>query len=41
MGWTPLEGSVYQHVSDAKLTEVLMVGVARADMQGDNLLWVY
>ncbi len=41
MGWTPLEDGVYLHVSDANVTEVLVVGVARADMQAANLLWVY
>jgi hypothetical protein len=39
MGWTPLEPGVYLHVSDA--TEVLVVGLARAEMQTANLLWVY
>jgi hypothetical protein len=41
MGWTPLEDGVYLHVSDANVAEVLVVGVARADMQAANLLWVY
>ena len=41
MDWTPLEDGVYLHVSDANVTEVLVVGVARADMQAANLLWVY
>ena len=41
MGWTPLEDGVYLHVSDANVTEVLVLGVARADMQAANLLWVY
>ena len=41
MGWTPLEPGVYLHVSDANATEVLVVGLARADMQTANLLWVY
>jgi hypothetical protein len=41
MGWTPLEDGLYLHVSDANVTEVLVVGVARADMQAANLLWVY
>ena len=41
MGWTQLEDGVYLHVSDAIVTEVLVVGVARIDMQAANLLWVY
>jgi len=41
MGWTPLEPGVYLHVSDANATEVLVVGLARAEMQTANLLWVY
>jgi hypothetical protein len=41
MGWTPLEDGVYLHVSDDNVAEVLVVGVARADMQAANLLWVY
>jgi hypothetical protein len=41
MGWTPLEPGVYLHVSDATATEVLVVGLARAEMQTANLLWVY
>jgi len=41
MGWTPLEDGVYLHVSAANVTEVLVVGVARTDMQAANLLWVY
>jgi hypothetical protein len=41
MGWTPLEDGVYLHVSDANVAEVLVVGMARADMQAANLLWVY
>ena len=41
MGWTPLEPGVYLHVSDATATEVLVVGLARAEMQTSNLLWVY
>ena len=39
MGWTLLEPGVYLHVSDA--TEVLVVGLARAEMHSTNLLWVY
>lgn len=30
MGWTPLEDGVYLHVSDAIVTEVLVVGVPSA-----------
>ena len=41
MGWTPLEDGMYLHVSDANVAEVLVVGMARADMQAANLLWVY
>lgn len=41
LGWTPLEDGVYLHVSDANVTEVLVVGVAPADMQTANLIWVY
>ena len=41
MGWTQLEDGVYLHVSDANVTEVLVLGMARADMQAANLLWVY
>jgi hypothetical protein len=41
MGWTPLEPGVYLHVSDATATEVLVVGLARAEMPTSNLLWVY
>ena len=41
MGWQPLEPGVYLHVSDVNATEVLVVGVAIADMQATNVLWVY
>ena len=41
MGWTPLEPGVFLHVNDANAVEVLVVGLARADMQTANLLWVY
>ena len=41
MGWTPLEPGVYLHVGDTNATEVLVVGLVRADMQTANLLWVY
>ena len=41
MGWAPLESGVYLHVSDVNATEVLVVGVAIADMQATNVLWVY
>jgi hypothetical protein len=40
IGWTPLEDGVYLHVGDAAATEVLVVGVAHADMQSSNVLWV-
>ena len=41
LGWTPLEPGVYLHVSDKSAAEVLVVGLARADMQTANLLWLY
>ena len=41
MGWTPLEPGVYLRVGDANAAEVLVVGLASADMQTANLLWVY
>jgi hypothetical protein len=41
MGWTPLELGVYLYVSDVNAAEVLVVGVASADMQATNVLWVY
>ena len=40
IGWTPLEDGVYLHVGDATATEVLVVGMAHADMQASNVLWV-
>jgi hypothetical protein len=41
MGWIPFDEGVYLHVSDANATEVLVVGLVRADMQTANLLWLY
>jgi hypothetical protein len=41
LGWTHLEPGVCLHVSDENVTEVLVVGVASADMQATNVLWVY
>lgn len=41
IGWTPLEDGVYLHVADEEATEVLVVGLARADMQATNVLWIY
>ena len=41
MGWTPLEPGVYLHVSDESSAEVLVVGLANADMQASNVVWVY
>jgi hypothetical protein len=41
MGWIPLEPGVYLHVSDANAAEVLVVGLAHADMQSSNVLWLY
>ena len=40
IGWIPLEDGVYLHVRDDNATEVLVVGLARADMQSSNVLWV-
>jgi hypothetical protein len=40
IGWMPLEEGVYLHVSDENVTEVLIVGLARTDMQSSNVLWV-
>ena len=40
IGWIPLEEGVYLHVSDENATEVLIVGLARADMQSCNVLWM-
>jgi hypothetical protein len=41
IGWTPLEPGVYLHVSDAKATEVLVVGMATDVMQASTVLWLY
>ena len=40
IGWVSLEDGVYLHVSDENATEVLVVGLAHADMQDSNVLWV-
>lgn len=40
MGWIPLDEGVYLHVFDDNATEVLVVGLASADMQTSNVLWV-
>jgi hypothetical protein len=40
IGWIPLESGAYLHVSDENATEVLVVGLASADMQTSNVLWV-
>ena len=40
IGWIALDVAVYLHVSDENATEVLVVGVASADMQASNVLWV-
>jgi hypothetical protein len=40
IGWTPLESGAYLHVSDETATEVLVVGLALADMHASNVLWV-
>jgi hypothetical protein len=41
IGWIPLEEGVYLHVSDENAPEVLVVGLAHADMQSSNVLWIY
>jgi hypothetical protein len=41
IGWTALEEGVYLHVADEEVTEILVVGLAREDMQSSNVLWVY
>jgi hypothetical protein len=40
IGWIPLVSGTYLHVSDETATEVLVVGLASADMQTSNVLWV-
>ena len=40
IGWIPLDEGVYLHVADNNDTEVLVVGMAHADMQASNVLWV-
>ena len=40
IGWIPLEEGVYLHEGDESATEVLIVGLARADMQSSNVLWM-
>jgi hypothetical protein len=40
IGWLPLEEGVYLHEGDKNATEVLVVGLASADMQASNVLWV-
>jgi len=40
IGWIPLDEGVYLHVADDNATEVLVVGMAHADMQATNVLWV-
>ena len=40
MGWIPLDEGAYLHVgSDATVIEV--IGLAKAEMQGSTLLWVF
>lgn len=40
MGWIPLDEGAYLHVgSDAIVIEV--VGLAKPEMQGSTLLWVF
>jgi hypothetical protein len=41
IGWIPLEDGAYLHVSDETATELLVVGLASADMQSSNVLWVF
>jgi hypothetical protein len=41
IGWIPLESGAYLHVSDETATELLVVGLASADMQSSNVLWVF
>jgi len=41
IGWVPLEPGVYLHTADEEATDVLVVGLAYADMQASNVLWVY
>ena len=40
IGWIPLDEGVYLHVADDNATDVLVVGMASADMQASNVLWV-
>ena len=40
IGLIPLEEGVYLHEGDESATEVLIVGIARADMQSSNVLWM-
>ncbi|NBT48685.1 MAG: hypothetical protein EBT07_12865 [Actinobacteria bacterium] len=40
IGWIPLGEGVYLHVADEKATEIEVVGLARADMQSSNVVWV-
>ena len=40
IGWIPLEEGVYFHEGDENDTEVLVVGLASADIQSSNVLWV-
>ena len=40
IGWIPLEEGVYLHEGDKNATEVLVVGLASADMQASSVLWV-
>ena len=38
---TPLEPGLYLHVIDAEVTEVLVTGVARSDIQAADLVLVF
>ena len=40
IGWIPLGEGVYLHVADEKAAEIEVVGLARADMQSSNVVWV-
>jgi hypothetical protein len=40
IGWLALGEGAYLHVEDEKATEIEVVGLARADMQSSNVVWV-
>ena len=41
IGWISLGEGAYLHTADEEATEVLVAGLAHADMQASNVLWVY